>query len=243
MKRLIASLLIVLATATAYAEFGTDGGFAQLLRDTFVRESAADSIALVDTVIVSNASTSVLFYPTAQFNPTAGRFYAIRFASATTTTALRDTTRYLTRIGTGGVSDTLVVSVALGAASANTDSVFITEYVNNGVKIDTVSTVEHEWPYTFAHNVFWSRLDRLDYADSTGVLVNVQTKFGATDEWATIASHALDADNEEAYTVLSDSSATVQMGSRYRTMVVTYDSTRGARVNGSTVEVVWKGRK
>jgi hypothetical protein len=167
----------------------------------------------------------------------------IRFARQTTTAALRDTTRYITRVGTGPVSDTIVVSVQLSANSANTDSVIITFYADNGVKTDTVSTVEHEWPYTFAHNVFWSRLDRLDYADSTGVLVNVQTKFGATDEWATIASHALDADNEEAYTVLSDSSATVQMGSRYRTMVVTYDSTRGARVNGSTVEVVWKGRK
>lgn len=242
MKRLIALLLIVLVTASAYAEFGPDGGFAQLLRDTFVRQSTADAVTLVDTVIISNASTTLLLYPTAQLNPST-QFGYIRFASGTTTAALRDSSRNFTRIATGPVSDTIALNIALGASSANTDSVFVYFYADNGVQTDTVSTVEHEWPYTFAHNVIWSRLDRLDYQDSTGVLVNVQTKFGATDDWATIASHALDADNEEAYTVLSDSSATVQMGSRFRTMVITYDSTRGSRVNASTVEVVWKGRK
>lgn len=242
MKRLIALLLIVLATATAYAEFGADGGFVQLLRDTFVRASTADAYVEVDTVVITSAKFDSLLVATATLAaPT--QFAKLQFKSGTQTTALRDTTRFLTRIGTGPVSDTLKLNVKLGAATQNGDTVILSFYADNGVRIDTVSTVEHDWPYTFAHNVFWSRLDRSDYPESTGVLVNVQTKFGATDDWATIASHALDDDNEEAYTVLSDSSATVQMGSKFRTMVITYDSTRGARVNASTVEVVWKGRK
>ena len=108
---------------------------------------------------------------------------------------------------------------------------------------DTVATIQHSWPYTFAQNMFWAVLDTNTYEDSTGVAVRVQTKFGDYDPWTTIASLALDLNSEEGYISLGDSTATVQMGQYFRTLVIYYDSTRGARVNATDVEVVWRGRK
>lgn len=241
MKRILALLLVLLITATGYAMF-ENGGFLTLYKDRYAQESSADSIVLVDTVIVSNASATLLFVPTATLTPPT-QFGMIRFASATTTAALRDTTRYISRVGTGPVSDTIALSVALSANSANTDSVIITFYADNGVNTDTVTTVQHYWPYTFAQNMFWSVLDTNTYEDSTGVAVRVQTRFGDYDPWATIASLALDLNSEEGYISLGDSTATVQMGQYFRTLVIYYDSTRGARVNSADVEVVWRGRK
>lgn len=241
MKRILALLLVVGLTATGYAMF-ENGGFIQLLKDTFVQQNTEDAYTEVDTVVITSAKFDSLLVATATLTAPS-QFAMLQFSPGTVTAALRDSTRFVTRVGTGPVSDTLKLNVKLSAATANGDTVILSFYEDAGVNTDTVSTVEHEWPYTFAHNVIWSRLDGIVHDDSTGVLINIQTKFGATDDWATIASHALDADNEEAYTVLSDSSATVQMGSRFRTMVITYDSTRGARTNASTVEVVWKGRK
>lgn len=231
-------LLVVLLVASVYAA----GAFHTMVKDIFVRTSTADAYTEVDTVVITNAKTDSLLVATATL-AAPSQFARLKFSPATATAALRDTTRFVIRAGTGPVSDTLKLNVKLGAATQNGDTVILSFYADNGVKTDTVYTTEQEFP-AYSLNIFESHLSAITNEESTGVVVNIQCKQGDWGDWNTIATHTLDLTGEEQHTSLTDSTAAgVPIGNFARAMIITYDSTRGARSTASKVEVMWRGRE